>query len=97
MSITKRRAARNSHVRVTFALQRPEADTVHVVGDFTGWQASKAMRRTRVGTWQVGVELRSGREYGFRYLVDGVHWVNDPSADKYAPNPYGSDNSVVVI
>ena len=84
-------------MRVTFALQRPDADAVHVVGDFTDWQASKAMRRSAEGTWRVGVELPSGREYGFRYLVDGVHWVNDPSADKYAPNPYGSDNSVVVI
>jgi 1,4-alpha-glucan branching enzyme len=94
--ITKRRAPRNSHLRVTFVLQRPEADTVHLVGDFTDWQPSKAMRRTGKGTWRVGVELRSGHEYGFRYLVDGVHWVNDPSADKYVPNPYGSDNSVVV-
>ena len=95
--ITKRRAPRNSHLRVTFVLERPDADTVHVVGDFTDWQASKAMRRSKEGMWRVGMDLRSGREYGFRYLVDGVHWVNDPSADKYAPNPYGSDNSVVVI
>jgi len=55
------------------------------------------MRRSGEGTWRVGVELRSGHEYGFRYLVDGVHWVNDPLADKYVPNPYGSDNSVVAI
>ncbi len=94
--ITKRRAPRHSHLRVTFLLQRPEADTVHLVGDFTGWLPSKAMRRTEEGTWRVGVELRSGHEYGFRYLVDGMHWVNDASADKYVPNPYGSDNSVVV-
>ena len=94
--ITKRRAPRNSHVRVTFALQSPDARSVHVVGDFTGWRASKAMRRSGEGMWRVGVELRSGNEYGFRYLVDGVHWVNDPSADKYVANPYGSDNSVVV-
>ena len=94
--ITKRRAAKNSHVRVTFVLEHPDADTVHVAGDFTDWQASKAMRRSREGMWRVAVELQPGREYGFRYLVDGVQWVNDPSADKYVPNPYGSENSVVV-
>jgi 1,4-alpha-glucan branching enzyme len=81
---------------VTFVLQRPEADTVHLVGDFTGWLPSKAMRRSGEGAWRVGVELQSGHEYGFRYLVDGAHWVNDPSADKYVSNPYGSDNSVVI-
>ncbi len=93
---TKRRAPRKKYVRVTFLLQRPAADTVHVAGDFTDWQASKAMRRTPEGAWRVAVELPSGREYSFRYLVDGVHWINDPSADKYVPNPYGSENSVVV-
>jgi len=94
--ITKRRAARNSYVRVTFVLERPDADTVHVVGDFNEWQAPKAMRRSGVGTWRMGVELPSGREYGFRYLVDGLYCVNDRSADKYVANPYGSENSVVV-
>jgi len=94
--ITKRRAPRNGHVRVTFVLDRPDAETVCVAGDFTAWRTSRPMRRSEDGTWRVGVELRSGCEYGFRYLVDGVHWVNDPSADKYVPNPYGSENSVVV-
>jgi len=37
-----------------------------------------------------------GREYAFRYRVDGERWENDPGADKYVPNPFGSDNSVVV-
>jgi 1,4-alpha-glucan branching enzyme len=95
--ITKRRAARSSHTRVTFVLVRPDAATMHVVGDFTDWQTSKAMRRSAEGTWRVGVELPSGREYGFRYLVDGLYCVNDPSADKYVANPYGSENSVVVL
>jgi 1,4-alpha-glucan branching enzyme len=94
--ITKRRAPRNSHVRVTFVLERPDAETVQIAGDFTEWQASKAMRRSPEGPWRIAVELPSGREYSFRYLVNGVQWVNDPSADKYVANPYGSENSVVV-
>lgn len=94
--ITKQRAPRNSHTRVTFVLQNPDAETVCVAGDFTDWQASKAMRRSGEGLWRVAVELPSGREFGFRYLVNGVQWVNDPAADKYVPNPFGSENSVVV-
>jgi len=54
------------------------------------------MRRLPEGVWRVAVELPSGREYSFRYLVDGVHWLNDPSADRYVPNPFGSENSMVV-
>ena len=36
------------------------------------------------------------REYQFRYLVNGTSWQNDAAADKYVPNAYGDDNSVVV-
>jgi len=94
--ITKQRAPRNHHTRVTFALQQPDARTISVAGDFTDWQASKEMRRSGEGLWRVSVELPSGREYGFRYLVNGERWINDPAADKYVPNPFGSENSVVV-
>ncbi|MEF1190562.1 isoamylase early set domain-containing protein, partial [Vibrio parahaemolyticus] len=31
----------------------------------------------------------------FRYLLDEVEWENDPQADAYVPNGFGSDNSVV--
>jgi len=40
--------------------------------------------------------LSAGREYQFRYLVDGQDWYNDWQADKYVPNNFGGDNSVVV-
>ena len=40
--------------------------------------------------------LPKGNEYQFRYLVNGRDWHNDWHADKYVPNKYGSDNSVVV-
>ena len=94
--LTKARVPRNGHVRVTFVCPEPAANAVHLVGDFTDWQGFKAMRRSKDGTWKLEVVLEPGREYGFRYLVDGARWTNDPGADKYVPNPYGSENSVVV-
>jgi hypothetical protein len=29
-------------------------------------------------------------------LTAGVRWENDPAADKYVPNAFGSENSAVV-
>ena len=94
--LPKKRVGPNGHVRVTFVLPEPRAGAVQLVGDFTDWQASKAMRRFKDGTWRVALDLEAGREYGFRYLIDGTRWANDPAADKYVPNPFGSENSVVV-
>jgi 1,4-alpha-glucan branching enzyme len=94
--ITKRQLNGNGQVRVTFTLPQGDAAAVQLLGDFTEWRRSKAMKRASDGTWRVAVDLPVGREYGFRYLVDGVRWENDPQADKYVANPFGSDNSVVV-
>jgi len=53
------------------------------------------MRDRNNGTWYTVVELERGKEYQFRYLVNGREWHNDWNADKYVPNPYGGTNSVV--
>jgi len=73
------------------------ADSVHLVGDFNKWsQSSCPMVRDRAdGTWYITLELDRGKEYEFRYLVDGREWHNDWKADKYVCNPYGGANSVV--
>jgi 1,4-alpha-glucan branching enzyme len=67
------------------------------VGDFNDWNetATPMMRDLSAGLWRVRLELDRGREYQFRYLVDGSTWHNDWHADRYVPNIHGSDNSVV--
>lgn len=95
--LKKRRFKKENVVKVTFVLP-PEVrgDTVHLAGEFNDWQTSHAMRRQKDDSWRITVDLEPGREYQFRYLVDGQRWLNDPQADKYVPNPYGDQNSVVV-
>ncbi|HEX9107078.1 MAG TPA: isoamylase early set domain-containing protein [Longimicrobiales bacterium] len=83
-------------VKVTFVLPpQPEAGHVHVVGDFNDWQAETPMKRDKEGRWRATVELDSGREYEFRYLVNGNYWINDEAADRYVPNGFGTDNCVL--
>jgi len=48
------------------------------------------------GVFRVTLELDSGREYQFRYLVNGQHWCNHWHADAYVPGGLGQDNCVVV-
>ncbi len=87
-------------VRVTFRLPREaaqEASAVSVVGDFNGWEAGASpMKRLRDGSFSATVELEIGREYRFRYLIDGGRWENDWLADRYEPNAFGGEDSVVV-
>lgn len=74
------------------------AKKVAVVGDFNNWSETKnPMKKQRNGDFLVTIELRAGREYGFKYLIDGTRWENDWKADKYVPNPHGTENSVVTV
>jgi len=95
--LKKRRFKKQKITKVTFLLpSEVEAETVHLMGEFNDWQTSQAMRRQKDSSWRITVDLEPGREYQFRYLVDGQRWLNDPQADNYVPNPYGDQNSVVV-
>jgi 1,4-alpha-glucan branching enzyme len=71
-----------------------QARDVRLAGDFTGWQPV-AMRKQRGGRFSVSVPLKHGT-YEYRFIVDG-QWQADPDNTHWAPNPFGSLNSVAEI
>ncbi|MBI3942641.1 MAG: isoamylase early set domain-containing protein [Chloroflexi bacterium] len=74
------------------------AEAVYLVGDFNDWdETSLPMTQSRENeAWSITLELDADREYQFRYRVNETEWYNDWHADRYVPNRYGSDNSVVI-
>jgi 1,4-alpha-glucan branching enzyme len=83
--------------RVTFAIQPEDgAQRVALCGEFNAWNPTvHPMTRRKDGRFTLTLSLPSGQPYRFRYVLDGQHWVNDPAADAYVPNPFGSEDSVV--
>jgi 1,4-alpha-glucan branching enzyme len=77
------------------------AKEVRVLGDFNAWDtgaAANKMKKNDDGSFSKEVALDQGREYQFRYLIDGSRWVNDEAADKYLRSPTSpEDNSVVIV
>ncbi|HUO76457.1 MAG TPA: isoamylase early set domain-containing protein [Thermodesulfovibrionales bacterium] len=74
------------------------AKKVAIVGDFNKWdKEASPMKKLRSGDFEITLELSTGREYRFRYLMDGHRWENDWCADRYERNPYGGDDSVVIV
>ena len=84
-------------VAVTFEMPASIwADSIHVVGDFNEWShTANPLKQRSDGVWQATILLEAGRDYQFRYLINGKDWQNDWQADRYTPNPYNADNSVV--
>jgi 1,4-alpha-glucan branching enzyme len=102
MSLKKQYLTTKPICKVTFRLSKDEtnaAETANVVGEFNDWNTvATPMKKTSAGNFSVTVNLAFGREFQYRYLLNGDNWINDPAADKYVPVPdMGTDNSVVVI
>ncbi|HEY7559849.1 MAG TPA: isoamylase early set domain-containing protein [Candidatus Binatia bacterium] len=101
MSLKKQYFKTKPFCKITFSVPKQLAacaNTVHLVGDFNDWNRSiTPMKRRKNGTFTATVYLRPDCDYQFRYLLDGITWENDPQAEKYAPNVYGSENSVVAV
>lgn len=80
-----------------FVLLAPQASRVSVVGDFNGWdRGATPAERQPDGSWTMFVSMRPGRhEYSF--VIDGTHFIPDPTAPTAPNDEYGNRNSVVVV
>jgi len=85
--------------RVTFSLPAEVgAESASLCGEFNDWNAeTNPLKRRKDGSFSTTISLNTGAEYRFRYLVNGERWENDWKADKYLPNEFGSEDSVVVV
>ena len=103
MSIKKQYLKKEPVCKVTFRIANGhglEANDIKLLGDFNNWDASiESMKKLKSGEFTQVVKLETGREYQFRYFVDGAFWENEPEADKLVPNGFDRDdyNSVIVL
>ena len=93
----KKTLAKNgSTAKVTFELREVEAEAVHVVGDFNHWSTGETpLVRRKDGRFSTTLTLPAGKEYRYRYVLDGDRWTNDADADRSEPNDHGSEDSVL--
>jgi len=101
MSLKKQSIKTKPECKVTFILAKEIAASVNranLVGDFNDWDIeSIPMKKLKTGEFAATVNLALGKEYQFRYLLDSREWINENEADKYVPNAFQSENSVVVV
>jgi 1,4-alpha-glucan branching enzyme len=86
--------------KVTFDLPKAaveNAETVAVLGDFNQWDIQQGieLKKQKDGSFKATVELEAGRNYQYRFLIDGRRWENAWNAEAYEPTPFGTYNSVV--
>lgn len=102
MSFSKKYLKNKPLCKVTFTLPTEaarDAKKVFLVGEFNEWKVdSTPMRKNKDGSFTRTLDLPTGRDYQFRYLIDGRDWENDWQADRYEFSPFGNcENSVISL
>ncbi len=70
-----------------------------LVGDFNNWDASKDQMKKlkKDGSFTIQKTFESGKEYQFKYLLDGKNWVNEPETDKLVATQFADSQNCVVM
>ena len=101
MSLQKKYNLTKPVCKVTFKLAKDIAsfaNRVNLTGDFNNWNIeSIQMKKLKGGEFTISLDLEKGREYQFKYLLDGHTWLNETEADKHIPNEFQSENSIVIV
>jgi 1,4-alpha-glucan branching enzyme len=93
----KMKSERKKPRNIEFTLEAPGAKAVAIAGTFNGWDSTRTPLRAADGSgvWKVTMPLPQGR-YEYRFIVDDG-WVSDPQAKESVPNPFGGQNSVIIV
>ena len=88
-----------SSCRVTFNVPADvEAERVALLGEFNEWDAdSHPLKKLKDGSHSVTLSLDAGKDYRFRYLLDGDRWENDDTPDQLVPNRFGSRDCLISV
>ncbi len=84
-------------IQVVFALDMPDARSVHVVGSFNHWVPQPCSLHKDNGStrWLLTLRLQPGH-YEYAFLVDGKH-MRHPDAEFYQDDGFGNQNTVLAL
>ncbi|HRD06081.1 MAG: hypothetical protein U0V54_08220 [Saprospiraceae bacterium] len=76
-------------------------ESVVVLGDFNEWSLENGfvLKPNKAGDFEGKFKIPAGRDYHFRYLVNGNRWANEKDADRFEASPLHPhiDNSVLSL
>lgn len=103
MAIKKEYSEDRKLCKVTFTIAKDVKENfneISILGDFNQWDPNKNkfLNMNSDGSTFIELTFETGNEYKFRYLCNGVTWLNEPEADAELLTHFGdSHNSVLKI
>jgi 1,4-alpha-glucan branching enzyme len=90
---------RSTKQAVKFELNNEQAQNANfasVAGEFNDWNKDANPMTKTLNGFEVEIELEKGKNYQFRYVLNGTNWINDPYR-KTVDNGMGECNSVIEL
>ena len=101
MSLKKLFNSKKKKCKVTFTVAEHisnSANRIHLAGDFNNWNIeSIPMKKEKDGCFSASLDLEKGKAYQFKYLVDGLGWLNEKEADSQVLNEFQTENSLIIV
>jgi hypothetical protein len=96
---TAQESEATQYVEVHFTLTAPNAESVALVGDFTGWETSKIKLKdpNDDGMWEATVKLKKDNVYLYNFVIDGEKWVVDPDSIIQVDDDFGGESSLLKL
>lgn len=83
---------------LVFVYHDDEARKVSLAGDFNGWHTAKnPLTKDTSGLWLCKVATPGPGSYQYKFVVDDMRWIEDPSNGMKVSDGFGGLNSVLVI
>jgi serine protease AprX len=82
---------------IVFRFHDDNAESVRLVGEFTDWNSGIPFERCGDGLWKLSVPCHPAGRYRYKFLVNDMRWIEDPSHGLKEEDGYGGFNSVLLI
>lgn len=86
-----------NRVTIRFTISAPDAQSVHLAGNFNRWN-DRTYELRRVGSggqWEIELRLAKGTFYVYNYVIDGQTWVADPKVPLKVDDGFGGSSSLL--
>ncbi len=85
------------YCKVKFTFDGTDADNIAIHGLQGDWNKPVALKKKKDGSFWCEISLPKDSQHEFKYLVDGIEWMNEPTADSEVQNEFGGRNSLLII
>jgi serine protease AprX len=88
-----------SGARARLVLHEAGAKDVHVVGSWNEWAPSPGQEASRIapGLWVAALPRLAPGKYGYKFVVDGARWIEDPVNGRGVSDGFGGTNSTFEV